>query len=198
MVSWPRHRSGQRVAKRGLGGQDGGVMVYRRPGNPRTLAGSPRLASWDRAGHPSQLQLAQFLAEVDTVVSLPTGGGPLALELVVGTPVGTPLDGGGRDLDNYLFPVVQHLGATRFTAVFGRKVRGASTLAVGAAMPVPATTPPQVRVRLTGSYIEPGWKRSLREHLLQAGVAPAAAGPVALDVAIITGVGRNWATCGSR
>jgi hypothetical protein len=36
--------------------------------------------------------------------------GPLSVELAVGLPGELPLTGGGRDLDNYLFPLAQRLG----------------------------------------------------------------------------------------
>jgi hypothetical protein len=96
------------------------------------------------------------------------------------------LDAGGRDLDNYLFPVIQRLVATRFVAVFGRKVHGASTLAIGRAVPVEEAVPPQFTMRLTGSYTEQRWKHLLRERLRRAAVAPAPDGPLAADIAITT------------
>jgi hypothetical protein len=36
--------------------------------------------------------------------------GPLSVELAVGLPGELSLTGGGRDLDNYLFPLAQRLG----------------------------------------------------------------------------------------
>jgi hypothetical protein len=171
------------------------VIVYRRPGNAIVLRAVPQLASWDRAGSPGQVRLAQFLAEVDVVAgpSVVGAAGPLALELVVGAVPGATLDRDGRDLDNYLFPIVQRLGATRFTAVFGRKAYGASTLAIAPAVPVEHVVAPQFAVTLKGSYIEQRWKQALRDRLLQAGAGTAPPGPLAVDIAIATGPGRNWA-----
>jgi len=48
--------------------------------------------------------------------------------------------------------------------------------------------------RLAGSYTRPEWKSTLRGRLLQAGVIPAPPGPVAMDIALTTGPGRNWAS----
>lgn len=56
------------------------------------LSVEPQLASWDRAGHPSQLRLASFLAHVDAVAApiIATEDGRLAVELIVGLPAGLP------------------------------------------------------------------------------------------------------------
>ncbi|WP_308714914.1 hypothetical protein [Phytohabitans maris] len=188
LASWP-------ITVVGRDGDDAMMVVYRRPGNRVWLTWAPQLASWDRTGAPSQLRLAQFLAHADASTSaLLTGDGPFAVELTVGLPDGTALDTDGRDLDNYLYPLAQHLGATRFAAVFGRKTRGRSWLATGPAVPdtKPATAP-RFTARLTGSYVRPEWKRALRDLLIRDGVTPAPAGPLALHVTIGTGPARNWA-----
>ena len=108
---------------------------YRRPADGVQLVVQPRLASWDAAGQPGQVRLAGFLDHVATVAApmLASAHDRLAVELIVGLPSATPLTTGGRDLDNYLYPVAQRLGATRLAAVFGRKVHGPSRLAVGPA-----------------------------------------------------------------
>jgi hypothetical protein len=94
----------------------------------------------------------------------------------------TWLDSGGRDLDNYLSPVAQRVGAHRFVAIFGRNVHGPSTIAVRVAEPVPATTEPQLTARLVGSYDKAAWKHALRDQLLENGVTPAPGGPLAFDM----------------
>jgi hypothetical protein len=93
----------------------------------------PQLASWDRAGHPSQVKLARFLVHVDAIAGpvLATVSGRVAAELIVGFSDGVSLIDGGHDLDNYLFPVAQRLGPERVAAIFGRKIHGPSSLAVG-------------------------------------------------------------------
>ncbi|GAA4570301.1 hypothetical protein [Planotetraspora kaengkrachanensis] len=171
------------------------VQMYLRPTAAVRLAVEPQLASWDRIGHPSQLRLARFLTHVDAIARpmMTTTNSRLAVELVVGSADGASLTTGGRDLDNYLFPIAQHLGATRLAAVFGRKVYGPSSFAVGPALPSSIVRPPRFATRMVGSYSRKEWKQNLRDRLLQAGVGRAAPGPLAMDIAVITGPGRNWA-----
>jgi len=45
----------------------GMALVYLCPAGAVRLGVEPQLASWDRAGHPSQVRLAGVLAHVDTV-----------------------------------------------------------------------------------------------------------------------------------
>lgn len=173
------------------------TRVYHRPASAgMLLTVEPRLASWERARHPDQLRLATFLDHVESVAASTsaTEEGRLAVELAVGLPRSTPLTTGGRHLDNYLYPVAQRLGPNRLAAVFGRKTHGPSRLAVTSARPVSDQAPPMFTTRLTGSYVRPEWKHDLRERLLQARVGPAAPGPVAIDIALTTGRGRNWAS----
>ena len=87
---------------------------------------------WDRAGHPSQVKLARFLAHVDAIAGpvLATVSGRVAAELIVGFSDGVSLTDGGHDLDDYLFPVAQRLGPERVAAIFGRKIHGPSSLAL--------------------------------------------------------------------
>jgi hypothetical protein len=170
------------------------VSRFRRPANPVPLALRPELASWDDAGHPSQARLAAFLAHIDTVAApaIATVEGRLAVELTVGLDDATPLDAGGRDLDNYLYPLAGRLGPQRLAAVFGRKVHGPSTLAIGPAEPDAFLAAPQFTIGLTGSYTRPAWKQTLHDHLRGAGHQPLPPGPVRLDITISTGPGRNW------
>ena len=113
------------------------------------------------------------------------------MELVVGLPDDISLTEGGRDLDNYLYPVAKRLGGSRIAAMFGRKVHGPSTLAIGPAEPGTEPMRPSVTIRASGSYERPKWKEGLRQALL-AQTIPAEPGPVSLDLAITTGPGRNW------
>ena len=113
------------------------AMLYCRPVGVMRHSVKPQLASWDRAAHPNQVKLARFLAHVDAVASpvLATVSGRVAAELIVGFSDGVSLTDGGHDLVNYLFPVAQRLGPERVAAVFGRKIHGPSSLAVGPARP---------------------------------------------------------------
>jgi len=170
------------------------ATVYRRPVGVMRQSVKPQLASRDRAGHPSQVKLARFLAYVDAIAGpvLATGSGRIAAELIVGFSDGVTLTDGGHDLDDYLFPVAQRLGPERVAAVFGRKIHGPSSLAVGPARPDTAGVAPQFSTRMAGSYERREWKQQLHDRL--AGRAAAIdPGPVGLTFALTTGPGRNWA-----
>jgi hypothetical protein len=171
------------------------AMLYRRPAGVMRQSVKPQLASWDRAGHPSQVKLARFLAHVDAIAGpvLATVSGPVAAELIVGFSDDVSLIDGGHDLDNYLFPIAQRLGPQRVAAIFGRKIHGPSSLAVAPAQPDTAGTTPQFSARMTGSYERRQWKQQLHDRLaLQA--ATIDPGPVGLTIALTTGPGRNWAS----
>jgi hypothetical protein len=170
------------------------AMVYRRPAGAVRLSVEPQLASWDRAGHPSQVKLAGFLAHVDAVAGpvLATVNGRVATELIIGFNDDISLITGGRDLDNYLFPVAQRLGPERVAAIFGRKIHGPSSLAVGPAQPDTAEVVPQFSARIAGSYERKEWKRQLHDRLaVQTTIIDP--GPVGMVIAVTTGPGRNWA-----
>ena len=154
----------------------------------------PQLASWERAGHPSQVKLRRFLAHVDVIAGpvLAAVGGRVAAELIVGFGDGVSLIDGGHDLDNYLFPVAQRLGPERVAAIFGRKIHGPSSLAVGPAQPDTAEATPQFSTRMAGSYERKEWKQELHDRIA-AQAATIDPGPVALTIALTTGQGRDWA-----
>ena len=170
------------------------AMVYRRPAGVMRQSVKPQLASWDRAGHPSQVKLARFLVHVDAIAGpvLAAVSGRVAAELIVGFSDGVCLTDGGHDLDNYLFPVASRLGPQRVAAIFGRKICGPSSLAVGPARPDTAGAAPQFSARMAGSYERKEWRQSLHDRLAMqaAAIAP---GPAGLTIALTTGPGRNWA-----
>jgi hypothetical protein len=168
--------------------------VYRRPAGVMRHSVKPQLVSWERAGHPSQVKLRRFLAHVDTIAGpvLATVGGRVAAELIVGFSDGVSLIDGGHDLDSYLFPVVQRLGPERVAAIFGRKIHGPSSLAVGPARPDTAEATPQFSTRMAGSYERKEWKQELHDRIAEQ-AATVDPGPVALTIALTAGRGRDWA-----
>ena len=171
------------------------VMVYRCPAGVMRQSVKPQLASQDRAGHPSQVKLARFLAHVDAIAGpvLAAVRGRVAAELIVGFSDGVALTDDGHDLGNYLFPVAQRLGPQRVAAIFGRKICGPSSLAVGPARPDPAQATPQFSARMAGSDTRKQWKQQLHDRLaVQAAII--APGPAGLNIALTTGPGRNWAS----
>ena len=176
------------------------AMVYRRPAGVMRHSVTPQRASWERAGHPSQVKLRRFLAQVDTIAApvLAAGSGRVAAELIVGFSEGTSLIDGGHDLGSYLFPLAQRLGPQRVAAIFGRKICGPSSLAVGPAQPDTAGATPQFSAQMTGSDQRQQWKHQLHDRLaaqaatIDAGLARP--GPAGLTIALTTGPGRNWAS----
>jgi hypothetical protein len=168
------------------------AVVYRRPVGAMRQSVKPQLASWDRAGHPGQVKLARFLGYVDAIAGpvLAAVPGRVAVELIVGFSDGVSLTDGGHDLGNYLFPVAARLGPERVAAVFGRKIHGPSSLAVGPARPDTAGATPQFSTRMAGSYEGKEWKQQLHDRLaVQA--ATLDPGPVGLTITLTTGPGRN-------
>lgn len=171
------------------------TMLYCRPEGPIRLSVEPQLASWDHAGSPGQTKLGRFIDHAETVAApmMATVDGPLAVELTVGLLGHLSLTSGGRDLDNYLFPLAQRLGPERIAAMFGRKVHGPSFLTVGQAQPDRAVTSPRFSAQIAGSYERKEWKETLRGRLLQAETAVPGPVPIAMTIGITTGPGRNWA-----
>jgi hypothetical protein len=171
------------------------MTLYRRPTHRVTLSVEPQLASWDIAGSPGQVRLGEFLdhAEAAAAAMIAAVEGLLAVELNVGLRDELALTGGGRDLDNYLFPLAQRLGPERIAAMFGRKVHGPSFLAVGHAQSDHVASSPQFSTQITGSYVRPEWKATLHERLLKVQHAVLAAGAIDMTIGITTGPGRNWA-----
>ena len=154
-------------------------MIFRRPAGAVRLKVAPQLASWDKAGTASQLRLADFLAHVADVAGpmVAAASGRVAVEVTVGLPGHLQLTDGGRDLDNYLFPVAQQLGAQRVAAMFGRKTRWSLWLAEGPAELEAAQAPPLFSARMTGSYERTAWKQALHYRLQDAGVTAVGPGP---------------------
>jgi hypothetical protein len=171
------------------------AMVYRRPAGVMRQSVKPQLASWERAGHPSQVKLRRFLAHVDAIAGpvLAAVSGRVVAELIVGFSDGAALMDGGHDLGSYLFPVASRLGPQRVAAIFGRKIVGPSSLAVGPAQPDTAEAAPQFSARIAGSYERQQWKQQLHDRLAgqAATIDP---GPAGLTIALTAAPGRNWAS----
>lgn len=199
-LTWWLSSSGALRPYRRAGEDQCVTMLYCRPARPVRLSAEPQLASWDRAGSTGQIKLSHFLdhAEAAAAPMMAAVDGLLAAELTVGLPDKLSLTGGGRDLDNYLFPLAQRLGPARIAAMFGHKIHGPSLLAVGQAKPDHVASPPQLCAQIAGSYVRQEWKTTLREQILQAQDAVPGAGPISLTVGITTGPGRNWANVWKR
>jgi hypothetical protein len=171
------------------------ATVYRRPAGVMRHSVKPQLASWERAAHPSQVKLRRFLAHVDAISGpvLASVRGRVVAELIVGFDDDISLIDGGHALDSYLFPVAQRLGPQRVAGIFGRKIHGPSSIAIGPAQPDPPGASAQFSARITGSPERKEWKQQLHDRLA-ARAAPIDPGPAGLTVALTTGPGRNWAS----
>ena len=171
------------------------AVVFRRLVGVMRQSVKPQRASWDRAGHPSQVKLARFLAHVDAIAGpvLAAASGRVAAELTVGFSDGVCLIEGGHDLGSYLFPVAQRLGPQRVAAIFGRKIHGPSSLAVAPAWPGTAQATAQFSARMAWSGARTGWTQRLHDRLA-ARAAALDPGPAGLTIALTTGPGRNWAS----
>ncbi|MFI0407322.1 hypothetical protein [Actinomadura sp. 3N508] len=155
-----------------------------------------QLASWDAAGHPSQVRLEQFLDEAvqkcgPQLDLLPD---PIALRLDVGLPKTTPLLD-QHDLDNYLFPLVTRLARTsgrKFASVWGNKRHGTDDqLVVAEAIPMqPDGWAHAFDLRTTASATTTAFKEEIDQQLTEA--LPLPEGPVRLHIGFVVGPRRQW------
>lgn len=165
---------------------------------PIRLPLRPRLASWDRLDHPSQVELERFLTATAELVlpninDLPD---PLALRLDVGLPDATPLLD-AHDLDNYLYPLatrLARLSGREFATVWGTKQHSSESF-VRVEPAVEEHTPGEfAAVRLIDVQAAGGalaFKQQIRDQLRE--VVLLVDGPVALQIAFVNPKGRNWA-----
>lgn len=103
------------------------ATLYTRPlgAAPIQLKMPPRLASWNNVGDQERDRLDLYLSHVqELTTSYMTTDVPLALELHVGMGLRTLAH--ESDLDNYLEPVLRHLGANPILGdERGKTTRGA-------------------------------------------------------------------------
>lgn len=169
--------------------------MYRQPDGPRLeLKVSPALDSWNSHDHADQIRLRRFLDHVDELLG-PSREEHLALALQVGLPDSGSRISVGGDLDNYLFPIARRLGAARFDAVFGAKVRGdISTLAVGQATLIGDDRKPDMRVRTTVSVETRAWKEQVRAACAASAPGEPLTGSLSVDIEFRLNPARNWAS----
>lgn len=149
---------------------------------------TPRLASWDRGTHPSQIALQQFLNHVHDVASVPMSQMPNRGSLRLGGPFAR------GDLDNYLFPILHRLGHDRFVSARAVREPGSFTLTIASA--VMRNHPEDWNfafARTKRSTVLAAWKDEVREQI-QSQVARTATGPIDLELCLRLSGRRNWAT----
>lgn len=167
------------------------VRWYQRPaGEGLELRRVPRLASWDRADHPDQVRLRDYLEDTAELLA-PTlvSGGPWALALDVGLRRDRALLD-MADLDNYAFPLACRLRNDRLVSVWCTKQYADVSRVLVA--PARAATAPDgvVRVRTTASTQTRAFKEQIRSAV--AGTPEIVSGPVHLQLSFVVGPSRNW------
>lgn len=142
--------------------------------------------------HPDSQRLREFIDDADPRLAPYIEGTRCGLELSVRLGPGVLIGQGGRDLDNYLFPLVNRLGAARLISVFGSKDLGAlSNARVGA---VQDHSPPKsgwsfASSEASGPAGSVAWRDTVKTHLSLCEVAPA--GALELQVTF-RGARGNW------
>ena len=94
---------------------------YARPETePRQVRVAPRLASWEKADHPDQVRLRNYLDDTEALLADSRIDGPWALRLDVGLPSGRDLLD-MADLDNYAYPLAYRLKGAGLVSVWCTK-----------------------------------------------------------------------------
>lgn len=177
-----------------LGEQD--FQRFHEPdGEAVPLRCSPRLESWDARGHPAQIALRHYLDEVEVLLDgRLTEQGDLGIKLTVGLPEENELTGGGRDLDNYLYPLVRRLSATRFRTAWATKTYNSrSYVTINTATATIAVAGPGwcfASAECAASAQSTAWKQAIFDQMPTGQVDSPA---LDLQIAFRVGLTRNWA-----
>jgi len=148
--------------------------------------------------HPTQLALQDSLDEAERLLAEPLGrlgdATHLAIAPTVDLDEAIDLTSGGRDLDNYLCPLVRRLGASRFRTAWARKTHDRrSHVTIGQAAEANSailTGWDFATVECSASAASRAWQETIAEQLPQCRVADA----VELQIAFGVGPARNWVT----
>lgn len=157
------------------------------------LAGiSPLLASWNSKIDPAQMRLQAYLVEISSALGvLPSDNLFLHLEVDVERPERLTRF---YDLENYLTPLVYHLGANRFVLATARKkIGGGSELTVASASALNDDAGMRYYECAAGGAVQKKeWKEGIRHQLASSGAAELPAGPVQVRFAWRCSSRRNW------
>ena len=157
----------------------------------------PLLATWEANSHPSQQRMRAYLAEIEAAFSslrLPPGRLFLHMDIDVKDPRRLVRH---HDVENYLTPIIYHLGHQRFVYVSGSKrVGGGSWMTVGCAVPRAESlnTPAwgHFACHAGRGAQEKRWKVGLRDALMAAGRTLLPPGPVEAHLVWRCSPSRNW------
>lgn len=164
---------------------------FARPeGDSKTLRFTPRLASWNKAGHPDQVQLRAYLDDTEALLAGSRIDGPWALRLDVGLPPGQDLLN-VADLDNYAYPLAHHLKDSGLVSVWCTKQHSEqSFVRIEPAQQTLSPSTDLLVVGTTASASTIAYKEQVHAAVLGAAELPA--GPIRLEIAFVVGPGRNW------
>lgn len=164
---------------------------YGRPDNTaHQLRLSPRLASWEKTGHPDQVRLRAYLDDTKALLAESRVDGPWALRLDVGLPVGRNLLE-MADLDNYAYPLAYHLRDCGLVSVWRTKQHDErSFVRIEAAREVSSPSTDVLIAKTTASASSLAYKEQVNAAVAEA--AELASGPVRLELSFVVGPRRNW------
>lgn len=164
---------------------------YARPNGERhMLRVAPRLASWEKTGHPDQLRLREYLHDTESLLAGSLIDGPWALRLDVG------MDGGRdlldmADLDNYAYPLAYHLRDSGLVSVWCTKQHNDhSFVRIEAARQTSEPSSGILFAGTTASSSTPAFKEQIYNAV--AGTSELPPGPIHLELAFVVGPSRNW------
>ena len=172
---------------------------FAEPGTtPLPLLMQPRLESWDAKTHPSQIKLQAYLDHLLETCREPLeacADTAIAVKLCIALPEGISLIEGGRDLDNYLFPVVRAIGVGRVGTAWAVKGRDRSTISVtqASASAIETTRWSFASARTTVSTAKIEWKQQVWDQVKSQVSATAPEGPLELQMSLRVSPNRNWA-----
>jgi hypothetical protein len=164
---------------------------YARPeGDSLQLRVAPRLASWEKAGHPGQVRLKAYLDDTKALLAGLRVDDSWALRLDIGLPTGRALLD-MADLDNYAYPLAYHLKNPGLVSVWCTKQHSEqSFVRVEPARETCAPSSGVTIARATASASTVAFKEQIRTAVADTAELPA--GPVRLQLAFEVGPGRNW------
>lgn len=156
-------------------------------GDSQKLRVPPRLACWEKAGHPDQVRLQAYLDDTEALLAGSRIDGPWALRLDVGLPSERNLLHMG-DLDNYAHPLAKRLKNPQLVSVWCTKqhheksfvrIEGAREL-----------SNPANDVAVVSTPSATDYKEQINAAVADSTELPE--GPVRLQLTFVVGPTRNW------
>jgi hypothetical protein len=164
---------------------------YSRPkNNAHELRLAPRLASWEKTGHPDQVRLRAYLDDTKALLAESRVDGPWALRLDVGLAADRNLLD-MADLDNYAYPLAYYLRDAGLVSVWCTKQHDErSFVRIEAAREVSPPSTDVLIAKATASASSLAYKVQINDAIGHAAELPA--GPVRLELSFVVGPRRNW------